>query len=127
MTAEQLGEPNDKLHHELAAKLRKMLDEAPVGRMTTIHNLFGILYAQRAQQHEGLRAQLHRPPRRLQRQHGRRDQQGPQPGPLRQPQAIRAQLALALSGPCYADKGMDVDKPYVFTIHYQRRVNHLQW
>lgn len=33
---DQLGEPNDALHRELAAKLRMMLDYAPVGSQNTV-------------------------------------------------------------------------------------------
>ena len=35
----------DAQHRRLASKLRTMLNKAPIGRMSTIHHLFGILYA----------------------------------------------------------------------------------
>lgn len=38
-------EASDARHRDLATKLRTMLDLAPVGRSSTIHHLFGILYA----------------------------------------------------------------------------------
>lgn len=40
-----MTERADALHVKLAEKLRIMLDLAPVGRKSTIHHLFGILYA----------------------------------------------------------------------------------
>jgi len=40
-----MTEGSDAHHLDLAAKLRAMLDRAPVGSASTIHHLFGILYA----------------------------------------------------------------------------------
>lgn len=42
-----MNEANDALYREMAAELRRMLRHAPVGSMSTIHNLFGILNAHR--------------------------------------------------------------------------------
>ncbi len=42
---EKMAEPGDGRHRELAGKLHAMLERAPVGRASTIHHLFGILYA----------------------------------------------------------------------------------
>ncbi len=41
----RMTEDSDARHRDLATKLRAMLDLAPVGRSSTIHHLFGILYA----------------------------------------------------------------------------------
>lgn len=40
-----MTEQDDTLHVKLAEKLRVMLDLVPVGQRSTIHHLFGILYA----------------------------------------------------------------------------------
>ena len=36
---------HDAQHQKMAESLRSMLAQAPVGRTSTIHHLFGILYA----------------------------------------------------------------------------------
>jgi len=40
-----MTEGSDARHRDLATKLRNMLDLAPVGSTSTIHQLFGILHA----------------------------------------------------------------------------------